>query len=144
MAHPSVIETLVDLSTQQSEEAAKRLGQALRLSEQAQEKLSLLHSYREEYLVQLQQRLGQGMTAAAHLNFLKFIQNLDRAVDQQAQSVAASRQAVENERGQWQQCERKRLSYDTLSRRAQQERLHKENRREQKQTDEQAARRRTA
>lgn len=142
MAHPSVIETLIDLSTQQSEDAAKRLGEAARFSAQAQQKLDLLLSYREEYATQLQHRLSQGLTAAEHLNFRGFIRNLDLAVEQQAQVLAASQRSVENQRSQWQLCERKRLSFDTLSCRARQEAQHKESRREQKQTDEQAARRR--
>lgn len=142
MAHPSVIETLVDLSTKQSEEAAKRLGEAIRLSEQAQQKLNLLESYREEYVAQLQHKLRQGLTVADHLNFLGFIKNLDLAVEQQTRALAASRLGVESQRSHWQLCERKRLSFDTLVQRAQQGALHKENKREQKQTDEQAARRR--
>jgi len=144
MAHSSVIETLIDLSRQQSEEAAKRLGQAVQLSEQAKEKLDLLTSYREEYVSQLHHKMRQGVTIADHLNFQRFIQNLDRAVEQQRQAWTISQQAVEVERNEWQLCERKKLSYGTLARRAEEVAQRKENRLEQKRTDEQAARCRPA
>ena len=142
MANPSVIETLIELTTQQSEEAAKRLGQATRQSEQAQEKLDLLQQYRQEYVDQLQAQMSNGLSVAGHANFLRFIQGLDRAISQQDAAVLQSKYLVERERDSWREHERKRLSYGTLVQRAQQEALLRANRQDQKQTDERAARRR--
>ena len=141
MAKPSVIETLIELTMQQSEEAAKRLGQATRQSEQAQEKLDLLRQYRQEYVEQLQAQLSQGINVAGHANFLRFIQGLDRAILQQDAAVLQSQRVVERERESWREHERKRLSYGTLVQRAEQEALRRANRLDQKQTDERAARR---
>lgn len=143
MANPSVIETLIELTTQQSEEAAKRLGQATRQSEQAQEKLDLLQQYRQEYVDQLQTQMSNGLSVAGHANFLRFIQGLDRAISQQDAAVLQSKYLVERERDSWREHERKRLSYGTLVQRAQQQALRQANRQDQKQTDERAARRRS-
>ena len=143
MANPSVIETLIELTMQQSEEAAKRLGQATRQSEQAQEKLDLLRQYRQEYVEQLQAQLSQGLNVAGHANFLRFIQGLDRAILQQDAAVLQSQRLVERERESWREHERKRLSYGTLVQRARQDALHRANRQDQKQIDERAPRRRS-
>lgn len=143
MANPSVIETLIELTSQQSEEAAKRLGHATRNSEQAQEKLDLLLQYRQEYADRLQQQMSQGLNMAGYANFQSFIHGLERAIAQQTVALQQTRRQVEQERTSWQQHERKRLSYGTLVQRAQQEALRKASRYEQKQTDEQASRRRS-
>ncbi|MFD2272960.1 flagellar FliJ family protein [Undibacterium arcticum] len=54
--------------------------------------------------------------------------------------VFEAKRRIAIERAGWQACERKRLSYTTLSNRAQQELLLRETRLDQKQTDERAAR----
>ena len=141
MANPSVIETLIELTTKQSEEAAKRLGEATRQSEQAQEKLDLLQQYRQEYIDQLQRQMCIGLSVAGHANFRRFIQGIERAIAQQDAAVRQSRHLVECERNSWQEQERKRLSYGTLVVRKQQQAQRLANRQDQKQTDERAARR---
>ncbi len=143
MANPSVIQTLVEITTKQSKEAAKRLGQATRQSEQAQEKLDLLQQYRQEYLDQLQTQMCVGLSVSGHANFRRFIQGIDRAIAQQDAAVRQSRHLVECERNSWQEQERKRLSYGTLVQRTQQQAQRLANRQDQKQTDERAARRRS-
>jgi flagellar FliJ protein len=54
--------------------------------------------------------------------------------------VKDAHKRVEKERAAWQACERKRMSYDTLATRAQKAQQVKENKRDQKQMDEHAAR----
>jgi flagellar protein FliJ len=139
----SVLHTLIGLTSKDAEDAAKRLAQALRKQKESQQKLDLLHSYRQEYVTQLETQMSRGLTMAGYRNFNRFIEGLERAIAQQNQTHQQTTLQVENERKIWQQHEQKRLSYNTLVERAQRQAQHKTNRLEQKQTDEQAARRRS-
>ncbi len=49
MATPSALNTLIDLANKETDEAAKRLGAALRVCEEADQKLDLLMQYRNDY-----------------------------------------------------------------------------------------------
>ena len=140
MAKQTVFETLIDLANQESNEAAKRLGQAVQASDQAQEKLNLLINYQHDSVKQLGQRLSTGLNAQDHRNFQEFIAGLERAISQQTQVWKGTQQAAAHELEMWRACERKRLSFETLEQRQTLSALHREGRLEQKQTDEHAAR----
>lgn len=140
MAIPSALDTLIELATQQTDEAAKRLGRAIRNGEDAQQKLQLLLQYREDYLARFQTTLQAGLTTASYRNYQHFIDKLDDAIAGQQKVVQDAQRRVTRERGAWQESERTRMSYDTLATRAEKVRQLKEARRDQKQTDEYAAR----
>jgi flagellar FliJ protein len=140
MANPSALHTLIELAAKDSDEAAKRLGEALRAAEETEKKLNLLLGYRDEYAARLQNNQANGISAMEYRNFQLFIDKLDTAIAGQQAVVQDARRRVENERKSWQECERKRMSYDTLASRAETARQHKENKRDQKQMDEYAAR----
>ena len=140
MASISSIDTLSDISRRASEEAIARLGQANQNLQKAQQKLSILHDYHQSYKQRLQHDMQSGLTISHYNNYVGFLANLEKAVDQQRREVAMSEQIVEQHRAQWQLCERKRLSFETLKTRANSQRLIKENRREQKLNDEFAER----
>ena len=140
MATINAIQTLIDLSTQQSELEATRLGLANKARTEAQEKLSMLEEYRNEYAERFQQQLAQGLSSGSYINFKQFIATLDQTIIQQQQIVQNSHHRVEKHRADWQESERKRLSYSTLTKRAEIALRHKENKRDQKQTDEHASR----
>jgi flagellar FliJ protein len=84
--------------------------------------------------------MTQGLAVSGYCNFYQFLANLDKAVDQQNKAWKTSLQFVENERVNWQLSERKRLSFNTLTQRAQNAMLREEITRDQKQTDEHATR----
>jgi flagellar FliJ protein len=140
MATLTAINTLTELVTRQSEDAAIRLGHANKAKEEANQKLSLLEDYRATYAEQLQNRMARGLTVNDFANFQKFLASLDLAITQQKQVLQNTDQLVEKQRNEWQQHERKRLSFNTLSKRAEIKLQKQENKREQKQTDEHAAR----
>lgn len=140
MATPSALDTLIELATQQTDEAAKRLGRAIRNGEDAEQKLQLLLQYRDDYMARFQATLQSGLTASSYRNFQHFIDKLDEAIKGQQRVVQDAQRRVTRERGAWQDSERKRMSYDTLATRAEKVRQLKETRRDQKQTDEFAAR----
>lgn len=141
MATSSALDTLIELATRDTDEAAKRLGRAMKAAEEAEQKLVLLSQYRDDYMVRCQQSLQTGLSAAAYANFQQFIGKLEQAVIGQQSAIRDARLIVERERKAWQECERKRMSYGTLAERAAKVQQAKENKRDQKQMDEYAARR---
>jgi flagellar FliJ protein len=140
MALLSALDTLIELAMRETDDAAKRLGLAIRATEDTEKKLELLMQYRDEYAARFQASMAAGLTAMGYRNFQLFMVKLDDAIAGQQQIVAQSKRRVEAERSVWQQSERKRMSYDTLADRAHKEEQRKENKREQKDTDEQATR----
>jgi len=140
MATLNAIQILINLSSQQSEAAATRLGLANKTRTEAQQKLSMLEEYRNEYAEQLQTQLSQGLSSAGYNNFKQFIATLDQTINQHKHVVQNSLILVEKHRIDWQASERKRLSYSTLTKRAETALRHQENKRDQKQTDEHASR----
>lgn len=140
MATSSALETLIELATKESDEAAKRLGKCMKTAEEAEKKLVLLMQYRDDYAVRFQQNLTAGVTATGYHNFQVFLGKLEQAIASQQQIVRDAQLRVERERLLWQTSERKRMSYGTLATRAQKAQQLKDNKRDQKQMDEHAAR----
>jgi flagellar FliJ protein len=140
MATPSALQTLIELAISATDEAAKRLGNALRATEKAEKKLALLQQYRDDYVKQFQAKMAQGLSSSGYCNFQAFIEKLDAAITGQQQLVQEAKGGVAVEKGAWQASERKRMSYDTLANRAAKEEQHRENKKDQKSNDEHAAR----
>ncbi|MBC7502526.1 MAG: flagellar export protein FliJ [Herminiimonas sp.] len=140
MAHPSALETLIELATTATDEAAKRLGRATRAAEEARGKLVMLQQYNEDYAARFQASMKVGLTPMGYRNFQSFMDKLDTAIAGQQKVVNDADQRILTERSAWQESERKRISYDTLVTRARNAEQLKETKRDQKATDEQAAR----
>jgi len=140
MAINPALETLIELATNETDEAAKRLGLAVRACEDTEQKLAMLLQYREEYEARFQASLLSGVTAAGYRNFQLFLDKLDTAIAGQQRIVDDAKRRIVDERSQWQSCERKRMSYDTLATRMQKVEERKANKRDQKLMDEFATR----
>ena len=140
MAQLSALDTLIELATKQTDDAARRLGKAMRAGDDAQQKLQLLQQYRDDYAARMQTNAMSGLSASGYRNFQHFLDKLDDAIASQQKIVQDAHMRVNNERGAWQDSERKRMSYDMLATRALNAQLLEQARREQKQTDEFAAR----
>lgn len=140
MSKISALDTLIDLATSETDEAAKRLGQAIRAGEEAKNKLNMLLQYRDDYAARFQTSLAAGMSPPDYRNFQLFMQKLDTAIAGQEQVLQATQRQVAREQTAWRESERKRISYDTLATRAEKDSLRKEEKRGQKAMDEHAAR----
>ena len=140
MAQLSALETLIDLAQKDSDAAAKRLGAALKLVEDAEQKLEMLVGYRDEYARKLDDAQVAGITPFAYHNFVAFIGKLDNALNGQREVVKHAQFKAVTERTCLMESERKRLSYRTLNERAASEALKVQNKRDQKQMDDHAAR----
>ena len=140
MATRSALDTLIELAQRDADAAAKRLGAALAAADETEQKLAMLLNYRDDYATRLDSAQVAGITPLAYRNFVAFIGKLDNAISGQGDVVKHAQHKSTIERTAWQACERKRLSYRTLSERAAAEALRIENKRDQKQMDEHAAR----
>ncbi|WP_194723088.1 flagellar export protein FliJ [Noviherbaspirillum malthae] len=140
MAKTSALDTLIELATNQTDEAAKRLGVAVRNCQDTEQKLGLLMQYRDDYEARLRTGMANGMTAMGYRNFQLFLEKLDTAIAGQQQIVDTAKRRIVEERSAWQSSERKRMSYGTLAARKEAVELRKENKRDQKLMDEYANR----
>lgn len=140
MATSSALDTLIELATKETDEAAKRLGKCMKAAEESEQKLALLAQYRDDYAARFQQNLSTGLSALGYQNYQLFLGKLEQAISSQQLVVRDAHLRVERERSAWQASERKRMSYGTLANRAEKARQLQENKRDQKQTDEHAAR----
>ena len=140
MANTSALETLIELAQRESDAAAKRLGAALKGVEEADQKLQMLLGYRDDYANRLDQAQMAGITPFAYANFVAFVGKLDNAINGQQEVLKHAKYKSEREKTLWQESERKRLSYRTLTERAAAEALRIENKRDQKMMDDHAAR----
>ncbi|KQW96855.1 flagellar biosynthesis protein FliJ [Massilia sp. Root418] len=140
MASQSQLETLIELARRETDDAAKRLGVALKAVADAEEKLNMLVGYRDEYGKRFEASQLAGITPMAYRNFQAFMEKLDNAIKGQEEVVRHSQRRGEQEKSTWQDAERKRMSYSTLNDRAQAQALKLEAKRDQKAMDEHAAR----
>ncbi|NGZ84352.1 flagellar export protein FliJ [Duganella aceris] len=140
MASKAQLETLMDLARRETDDAAKRLGVALKAVDEARQKHQMLLGFREEYEKKFVAAQAAGITPMAYRNFQAFIEKLETAVRGQQDMIKHAEYRSEQEKTAWQASERKRMSYSTLNDRADADALKLENKRDQKQMDEHAAR----
>lgn len=140
MATSSALDTLIGLAQRESDACAKRLGAALKAVEEGEQKLQMLLGYRQDYADKLDAAQVNGITPFAYANFVAFLGKLDVAINGQREVLKHAQYKADTEKKAWQESERKRLSYRTLSERAALEALKIENKRDQKMMDDHAAR----
>ena len=133
------LKTLLDLSRNRSDAAAKKLGY-LNLQEQAaNQKLLLLMDYRHDYEIRFRDCAKNGIGQTEWRNFIAFMNKLDAAIAAQHKTVAHSRYNREAGGDEFISQQRKLKSYDTLAQRYQRAAIRLENKREQREQDEHAA-----
>ena len=140
MAKSSALATLIELAQRETDDAAKRLGAALKAVGECEQKLDMLLGYRDDYAGRLDAAQMAGITPMAYRNFVAFMDKLEIAINGQREVIKHAQHRSGVEKSLWQAAERKRLSYRTLSERAATETLRLENKLDQKQMDEHAAR----
>ncbi|TDK68334.1 flagellar export protein FliJ [Sapientia aquatica] len=140
MTQTSSLSTLIELAERRTDAAAVNLGNAIRSQDELEQKLQLLQKYRDDYSRKMQTEMQSGKSMQQIRNFQVFLGKIDEAIIGQSQLVADAKKRVNHERNQWQEEERKRMSYTTLELRAEKVIQKKEAKREQKQNDEHANR----
>jgi flagellar FliJ protein len=134
------LDTLTDLARTQTDDAARRLGVLQNAQLNAAQKLEMLLQYRQDYEVQLQALMREGVATAKLLNYQTFLGTLDGAIEQQRAIVAQADNRLDAGRSDWQHHKRRLNSFDTLAERLRRQELQAQARREQRDSDERAAR----
>ncbi len=118
MAKHSPLKTLTDLAQNATDAAARELGRLQGLRTQAEQQLTALTEYREEYRKRMQTLAVSGMTAGRWHDFSRFLDSLDQAIRQQTTTLAKAEADLLAGRSNWQQQKRKVNSFETLIARA--------------------------
>jgi flagellar FliJ protein len=139
MASDFPLQTLLDLSQARLDDATRQLGQLLASEQEDEKKLSLLLSYRDEYQARFREAARTGMSRDEWRNFQSFLMRLDEAVARQDAVVNASRQRTAHGQKAWLDERTKVKAYDALSQRHRAREQRIEAKREQRFTDEHAA-----
>ncbi len=140
MAATTALDTLIDLTKEALDQAARLLAGERRTQQQVLQQLQTLNQYRLEYGQRLQEALQQGIDPASLLNYRAFLGSLDNAIERASQTLRQQQQKVDNSQRLWQEQHRKLNSYDTLVERRQQTVMLHASRAEQRASDELSAR----
>jgi flagellar FliJ protein len=132
--------TLVDLSRSQEEGALKRFSTLLKQCGSEEQKLALLEQYRREYAQRLAGQGRAGINAMTLENFKQFMLNLEGAVRQQQNQADHSRAALDDGLAALQQARLRSKIFQTLVEKRQVTARTREQRKQQAQEDEFAAR----
>ena len=140
MTKPFPLQTLLDLSQQRMEDAARKLGELLAGEQEAGARLALLQQYREEYHGRFIEAARNGIARDVLSNYQTFLGRLDDAIVQAQYMVAQSRQRTAKGQQEWIDKRGRVQAYDTLSQRHRSREQSIENRQQQKILDEHSAR----
>ena len=134
------LDTLIDLAKESADEAARVLGKLNAERNHAEQQLSMLQDYRQDYLQRLQTAMQSGISAADCHNYQRFIGTLDDAIHQQFAVLRQADTHLAQGRLHWQQQQRRLNSFDALAERERRALAVLETRREQRVNDEFASR----
>ncbi len=141
MSKDFTLQPLLDLMHDRADEATRQLGQLVATEQNARGRLELLSQYRAEYAQRFRDAQTQGLTLQAWQNYQDFLAKIDEAIQQQQEVVNASARNTEAGQQHWKEQNTRLKAIDTLAHRHATAVQKKENRQEQKQLDEFAARR---
>ncbi|CAI0750071.1 Flagellar fliJ protein [Serratia quinivorans] len=140
MKPQSPLITLRDLAQDAVEQATQQLGQVRKAQQAAEQQLSMLLNYQDEYRQKLNNQLSGGMESSNWQNYQQFIGTLEQAITQHRQQLTQWEQKVESAVKYWQDKQQRLNAFETLHTRAQSAELQLENKRDQKLMDEFAQR----
>lgn len=143
MARRFPLQSLHDLAADRLEAATRRLGELKQAWQAAEDKLSQLRGYQQEYRERLGQAVRDGLSVSRMRDFHAFLAKIELAIRHQLAEVERCRQAWEHGQRAWLEERRKLKTYEVLkARHAAGERV-REGRQEQRDQDEHARRSRS-
>ena len=136
----TVLNTLLNLASNELELALESIAKANKMLAEAEEKGKTLQEYRQDYVDNLAKQLEKGLGKETHNNYQNFLKKLDQAISGQAEIIISAQYQVGKERELWQEAQRKKLSYDVLLKRKSKKEHHSALKLDQKMMDEYAMR----
>lgn len=142
MAHHSyaVIRSLKERVEEEAELAGKLLAHAIKQDDEAKSRFALLDQYHQGYKQSFNQALTAGIGNEIYRNYQSFLAKLSDAIETQKEVVAGSTHQVGQYRLHWQNLQKKKLSYEVLTKRADEKMTLAGKKKDQKLMDEYAAR----
>ncbi|TQI81075.1 flagellar FliJ protein [Serratia fonticola] len=131
---------LRNLAQDAVEQAAQQLGQLRQAQQAAEQQLSMLLNYQDEYRQKLNSTLCEGMGSASWQNYQQFIGTLEQAISQHRQQLLQCGEKVDRAVKLWQDKQQRLNAFETLNTRARSAEQVLENKRDQKLMDEFAQR----
>jgi flagellar FliJ protein len=139
MNAPFKLQNLLDLAQSRADASARQLGQAFSREQAEEQKLQMLLGYRQDYQRRFEQSTASGLTPASWHNYQEFMKKLDLAVEQQREIVAQWHRRSAASQQDWEAQQRQVKSFGTLSRRHDDAEARREGKREQRESDDFAA-----
>lgn len=133
------LQPLLDLANTRMDDAARKLGELISGEHECARKLELLENYRAEYQQRFEEAARNGIGPDAWRNFSAFLARIDEAIAAQRTAVERSRQATAGGQQAWLHQRNKVKAFDTLSQRHQAAQTKREQRDEQRQSDDHSA-----
>lgn len=135
-ALPLLLQSAATARDQQS----AALAQARQAQAQAQSTLERLSEFRADCLARSAAGTLRGSDGGAMRDYQRFVDRLDEAITMQQHELARRAERVAGEQQRLQRCQQRLLAFETLQRREAQAAAAREQRREQRESDEFAAR----
>jgi flagellar FliJ protein len=140
MTKPFALQTVLELMQSRADDATQLLARLIASERNAKDKLDMLQQYRDDYATRFRSAAQNGLSPAQWRNYQEFLNRLDEAIEAQGQAVALQVQRTASGQTNWQQHRMKLKAFDTLSERHYAGENAQEQKREQKNQDEFAAR----
>jgi flagellar protein FliJ len=138
MTKTSPIKTLLELAQTKVDDATKRLGELISSEHACEVKLDMLVQYRAEYRERFMSTARSGIDPNAWRNYSAFLLRLDDAIAMQQRVVEHSKLQTQRGQEQWRSERNRMKAFDTLSQRQDRQEAQKQNKAEQRQSDEHA------
>ncbi|HRL20484.1 flagellar export protein FliJ [Alcaligenes sp. SDU_A2] len=140
MKSHSSLNTLVELTQNQVDEAGRQLQELNSQRENAATQLDTLQNYRQDYAQRLLDAGQTGLSMANYHNFRRFIATLDDAISQQNKIILSLEGKIQEGRQHWHAQQQRLNAYETLIDRRLLEQQRHQQRMDQRASDEIAAR----
>lgn len=141
MSRSERLQPVAKLADKQERSAAQALGEARQAQVSEEQRLQELLAYRLEYVSDFQRRGRAGLNGIELQQFQQFLNQLDRAIEQQQQRIRGASAQVEQRTGQWQNRATKAKAINNVVGNLQQAELRQSDKREQAVQDDRSAQR---
>ncbi|MBD9355576.1 flagellar export protein FliJ [Methylomonas albis] len=134
------LKVIIDLHARQERDALEAMGVCQQKLQEQQAQLESLQSYRLDYLAKFAVRQQAGINIGQLMEFRAFADKLDQAIESQQQTVNNHEREVQRARKRWEDAHQRTKSLQKVSDLALVEEMKVEQKREQAEQDDRAAR----
>lgn len=141
MSRSFTLKPLQDLSRSRLDDATNELGKLISREQEGARKLELLEEYRAEYEARFRDAMNNGIGVDAMRNYSAFMTRIDAAIETQRAQLGQSKQHTAVGKQQWIDQRNRVKAFDTLAERHHNTEQRRQQKLEQRQSDEHAANR---